>query len=83
MPRIYIFTIFLSVMAGLLIALLAPLGEYRLLVRLLLLIFALIVFNEKTALFENLLSHRARRELRSLGFIVLLILFLLIIIGVL
>jgi len=83
MPRVYVFTIFLSFVAGLLTAMMVSLGEYKLLVKLLLLIFALIVFNEKIALFENLLSRRERSELRSLGFIVLLMLFLLVIMGVL
>jgi len=83
MPRVYVFTIFLSFVAGLLTAMMASLGEYKLLVKLLLLIFALIVFNEKAALFENLLSRRERSELRSLGFVILLILFLLVIMGVL
>jgi len=78
-----VFTVFFAVMAGLLTALLASLGEYRLLVRLLLVIFALIVLNEKTALFEDLLSRRARSELRNLGVLILLIIFLLMVLGVL
>jgi len=83
MPRFYIFTVFFSVMAGLLVALLAPLGEYKLLVKLLLLIFMLTLLNEKTALFENLVSRRARSKLRNLGFLILLMILLLMVLGVL
>ena len=82
MPRVYVFTILFSLVAGLLIGMLAPSGKYRLLIKLLFLIFVIILLNEKTAFLEDLLSHKTRRRLRALGFIILFIFFLLMILEV-
>jgi len=81
MPRVYVFTILFSLVAGLLIGMLAPSGKYGLLVKLLFLIFVIVLLNEKTAFLEDLLSHKTRR-LRALGSIILFIFFLLMILGV-
>ena len=82
MPRVYIFTILLSLIAGLLIGVFAPSGKYGLLIKLLFLIFVIVLLNEKTAFLEDLLSNKTRRKLRALGFIILLIFFFLMLLGV-
>ena len=62
MPRVCVFTVLFSLVAGFLIGMLASSGKYGLLIKLLFLIFVIVLVYEKTALLEDLLSHKTRRK---------------------
>ena len=82
MPRVYLFTIGLSFLAGLVAALLLTVGEVRLLSIILVFIFLIVLVNEKTGFLEDTVSRKTRRQLGMLGLIILFLLFVFVLLEV-
>jgi len=77
--RTYIVTIALSFIAGLLTAIFVYCRLFLAALLCLLILFTMIIFNEKTGAFEDLIGRRTRRRLRNIGILIYLLLICLVI----
>jgi len=77
--RTYIVTIALSFIAGLLTAIFVYYRLFLAALLFLLILFTMIIFNEKTGAFEDLIDRRTRRRLRNIGILIYLLLIYLVI----